>query len=35
MGKPPGASEPGLSPGEPMRASGLMPGPVMGKEPGA
>ncbi len=33
MGKAPEASEPGLSPHQPMRASGLMPAPVMGKEP--
>ncbi len=35
MGKAPEASEPELSPHQPMHASGLMPAPVMGKEPRA
>ncbi len=35
MGKPPKLAEPGSDPDEPMRASGLMPGPVMKKEPRA
>ena len=29
MGTPPHPSEPGLSPHEPMRAQGIMPGPVL------
>jgi cytochrome bd ubiquinol oxidase subunit I len=32
MSKPPTPSEPGLNPDEPLRASGLMPGPVMEQE---
>ena len=35
MRKAPEVSEPEFAPGHPMRASGLMPGPVMGKEPRA
>jgi cytochrome d ubiquinol oxidase subunit I len=35
MSKPPKLAEPGLDPGEPVRASGLMPGPAMKKEPRA
>jgi cytochrome d ubiquinol oxidase subunit I len=31
--KAPALAEPDLDPGEPLRASGLMPGPVMGQEP--
>ncbi len=35
MRKAPEASEPEFAPDHPMRASGLLPGPVMGKEPRA
>jgi cytochrome d ubiquinol oxidase subunit I len=33
MAKPPKLAEPGLDPGAPVRAGGLMPGPAMRKEP--
>jgi hypothetical protein len=35
MNKAPEVSDPGLPPGQPMHASGLMPAPVMGREPRA
>jgi cytochrome bd ubiquinol oxidase subunit I len=35
MRKAPEAPEPGFAPDHPMHASGLMPGPIMGKEPSA